>query len=300
VLIDRTHKRWFVATLLIAAGALALWIVLDALSPERLRGGSTVGLWYGTVGSFLMVYAGLLAAHRRLMRWQWLGARQTWLRGHIWLGLLSGLFLLLHSGLRWGGLLERLLWVAVIGTLVTGIVGLALQQALPRALTTRIRAEAPYEQIPHLCQVMRRKADALVDAVCGDLDAPAPIESTQGSAGLVETGGILGLAENGKFRLWTFYNKEVRPFLSPDFPRRSPLRDPLRAEASFEQLGRLRGLEAAGDKLAELACMCDERRQLADQERLHFWLHAWLHTHVPFSAAVLVLGVAHVISALYF
>ncbi len=292
MLLDSTHKRWFWTTLLLAVLALVGWLVVDWRSPAPLTGGSTIGLWYGTVGALLMVYAGLLAAHRRLMRWQWLGARQTWLRGHIWLGLLSAVFLLCHSGFHWGGLLERLLWLAVAGTLITGIIGLGLQQMLPRTLTTRVPAEAPYEQIPHICSVMQRKADALVDRVCGDRDeALADAESTRAA---------LRLAEDGQLQLRQFYEKELRPFLAAQAPRVSTLDDPLRTEARFEQIGRLAGLEQAGESLTELARLCDERRQLRIQERLYFWLHAWLLTHVPLSAAVLILGIAHVISALYY
>ena len=37
-----------------------------------------------------------------------------------------------------------------------------------------------------------------------------------------------------------------------------------------------------------------------EQERIHFWLHAWLLLHVPLTIALLVLGVLHVATALYF
>ena len=49
----------------------------------------SAGLWFGSAGSLLMIYAGLLAAHRKVPSWWFLGARKTWLRGHVWLGLLS-------------------------------------------------------------------------------------------------------------------------------------------------------------------------------------------------------------------
>jgi hypothetical protein len=49
------------------------------------------------------------------------------------------------------------------------------------------------------------------------------------------------------------------------------------------------------DQLEEL---CRERRQLAEKERLSFWLHAWLLLHVPLAAALLVLTLAHAASAL--
>ena len=79
-----------------------------------------------------MVYAGLLSAMRNVPSWWWIGPRQTWMRGHIWLGLLSGVLILCHSGYRWGGPLEIALWVVLIAMLMTGIYGLVLQQVLPR------------------------------------------------------------------------------------------------------------------------------------------------------------------------
>jgi hypothetical protein len=291
LLIDATHKRWFWVTLILAVAALAGYGVLAWRAPEGWKGGSTAGLWYGTIGALLMVYAGLLAAHRRLMRWQWLGRRQTWLRGHIWLGLLSGVFLLCHSGFHWGGTLTICLWIAVGGTLLTGIFGLLLQQWLPRTMTTRVPAEAPYEQIPHLCAVMRHKADGLVDAVCGQANAPIDLESTRAA---------VRFREDGRMQLRLYYEQDVRPFLAPRPPRQSPLLSPLRTEARFGELGQMSGLESAQGPLAELAGLCDERRQLVEQERLYLMLHAWLLLHLPLSAAVLVLGVAHIIATLYY
>lgn len=292
LLIDATHKRWFVATLIVAAAALGAYLVLARLTPGGLTGGSTVGLWYGAVGSGLMVYAGLLAAHRKVPSWWWIGRRTIWLRGHIWLGLLSGVFLLCHSGFHWGGLLEVLLWLAVIGVLATGVFGLFLQALLPRLITIRVTCEAPYEQIPHLCQVMRRKADALVDAVCGpQVSATVPEDGTR-AAGL--------LARDGRAQLRAFYEYDVRPFLTPRAPRSSPLLNPLQAEARFAKLRSLASLAEAREPLEQLATLCDERRLLADQERIHFWLHAWLYVHVPLSVALLVLGLVHAVSALYY
>src|SRR4051794_23925428 len=96
VLIDATHKRWIIATAAVAVAALGLYLLVARMTPGGLTGGSTVGLWYGVIGSALMIYAGLLAAHRKLPVRPWIGPRKVWLRGHIWLGLLSGVFLLCH------------------------------------------------------------------------------------------------------------------------------------------------------------------------------------------------------------
>jgi hypothetical protein len=44
--------------------------------------------------------------------------------------------------------------------------------------------------------------------------------------------------------------------------------------------------------------LCERRRQLNVQRRLHFWLHNWLWLHLPLSLALLALLVGHVFWAL--
>jgi hypothetical protein len=239
-----------------------------------------------------MIYAGLLSALRRVPSWWWIGSRKVWLRGHVWLGLLSFVFLLCHSNFRWGGVLEKVLWLTVGAVLLTGLVGLLLQQVLPRLMTTRVPCEAPYEQIPHLCQVMRRKADALMDSVCGPYNPHAnDIETTRAA---------VRLAEDGRAQLRAFYEQDVRPFLAAQVPRQSPLLNPLQAEGRFDKLQNLPGMGPVREQVGKLATLCEERRLLGEQERIHFWLHGWLILHVPLSVLVLVLGLAHVVTALYY
>lgn len=292
MLIDSTHKHWFLATVLMAGVTVAVYLAVGYFTPGGLTGGSSIGLWYGVLGTALMIYAGLLAAHRKLPVRTWIGPRRIWLKGHLWMGTLSGVFLLCHSGFRWGGPVEFALSLAVIGVLFTGIVGAIVQQFLPRLMTIRAPAEGPYEQIPHLCQVMRRKADTLVDAACGPFDPRQPdVESTRAA---------LRLAEDGKAQLRAFFEQDIRPFLNTQYLASSPLANPLQAEARFGKLLQLHSMEALRDQIDQLATLCEERRQLAGQERLHFWLHAWLMLHVPLSIAVLVLGAIHITTALYY
>jgi hypothetical protein len=292
LLLDSTHKRWFVVTLILAAAAVAVYLFFDRRTPGGLTGGRTVGLYYGTAAAGLMVYAGLLSYHRRRMRTTRLGNRQTWLRGHIWLGLLSGVLAVLHSRWSWGGPVERALWGVLIAVFVTGVIGFVLQNVLPRLLTTRVPCEAPYEQVPHVVQVMRGKADTLVDAVCGPLaDGANDIESTRGAA---------RLALDGRSQLRAFYERDIRPFLTDRPPRRSPMLNAMQTQARFSKVRQLDGLEDRQEQVEELAGLCEERRLLLEQERIYFWLHAWLLLHVPLSAALLVLGVAHVFKSLYY
>jgi hypothetical protein len=281
LLIDARQKPWMAWTFALGAASVAAYAALSWRAGRPLTGGTTAGLWFGIAGSALMIYAGLLAAHRHVPQWWPIGTRATWLKGHVWLGLLSGLLIVLHSGFRWGGPLERALWVVLIGVLATGVVGLALQNPLPRLLTRRIAAEAPPDQVPHLCALIRRRADALADEVCGPHDGPAP-----------------AVAERARVR--AFYEAGVRPFLADRYPHRSPLHDARRAEAQFAEV-RFLGLDpTAVACLDELEALCNERRALAEQERLHRALHGWLLVHVPLSVLLLVLGLLHAIMSVYY
>ena len=281
MLIDRTHTRWAVVTLLLAAGALGLRAWLGWDRPGGLTGGTTAGLWFGVAGSLLMIFAGLLSVHRRLPVRRWLGSRQTWLRAHIWLGTLSAVLIYCHSGPRLGGPLEIALWVVLTITIVSGILGLVVQAIMPRRITQRIPFEAPYEQIPHLCLRMRQESDAALEEALAVPDLGPGV------------GEELRALHGG-----------VRGFLAESFDRESPLAEPWRAEPLFDRVRRMAQLGAnekaplagAVDRLQRL---CVERRQLGEQAGMHFWLHVWLLLHIPVTVVLLVLGTIHAVMSVY-
>lgn len=277
MILDSSHKRWLVGTLTAGSAALGLYVWLSWDAPDGLGGGSQVGLAYGIAGGGLILFAWLLTALRYVPKWWWIGSRAFWLKGHIWLGLLSAVLILCHSGGRFGGTFERILYIVFGLTLLTGVIGLGLQQFLPRLLTERVAVEVPYDQIPEICDKLCAAADQEVKKV----QAAKP----SASAVVVE-----------------WYEDLVRPFLSWPMRTRS-LRDPARAAESFALM---RGGPAAAAEpsidttLRTLEQFCHERRLLDEQERLQFWLHAWLYLHVPLSAAMVILAAAHAVMALYY
>src|SRR5262245_16421945 len=137
-----------IATSAAAALALACYVVIVQRSPAGASGGTLPGMIYGILGSAAMLFAGLLSARKQVPTWR-LGRAQTWLRGHIWLGLLSVPLILFHSGFRWGGRLEQVLWWLLALIVLSGLFGLVLQQVLPRLLTWLVPLETIYEQITH-------------------------------------------------------------------------------------------------------------------------------------------------------
>jgi hypothetical protein len=93
------------------------------------------------------------------------------------------------------------------------------------------------------------------------------------------------------------YLSDIRPFLQPALARDGRLGTPARASVLFQSL-RTSLAPPFQESVNDLEEICIERRQLAQQKRLHHWLHGWLLVHVPLSAALLLLSVVHAVVAL--
>jgi hypothetical protein len=278
------HRGWVAFTTGLFVLALAAYCLLGR-SPEGdpPSGNTVVGMWFGIAGYACMVFAALLSLLRRAPSWWWIGSRSWWLKGHIWLGLLTGPLILFHSGFHVGGLLEQVLWVLLILVLGSGIVGLLLQQILPHYLATHF-TEMPYEGIRHACALLREKADALMDALCPSADADDAQSNVDAEA---------------LWELRLVYDKTIRPFLGQTYLLASPLARSNLAEAVFRDLYALPGMEKRAE-LEEMEGFCRDRRSLGQQERVHHWLHGWLLTHIPLSSLLLALGAAHAVISLYY
>jgi hypothetical protein len=289
VRIDRTHQKWLVASLVILGGASAVYVFYSARSPAGASGGSAVGLTFGIVGSTFMVFAGLLAARKKLPVWR-LGRAQSWMRGHLWLGLLSLPMILFHGGFRFGGPLTSVLMILLILVVASGLFGAALQHYMPHVMTAEVQKETIFEQIDHVRAGIIADADALVSATTGASNAGA----TKRTAAAVQT---MALTQEAASVVSNFYVRKMRPFLQNDGGERDALADTSRARAIFVELRTLLPAEAH-DAVKSLEDICEEERQLRRQTRLHHWLHGWLMLHIPLSFALLLLGCVHAFMAL--
>jgi len=297
VLLDASHRRWVVVTVALAAVATALYVPYALLSPQGPRGGSWPGIAFGVVTFALMVYPALLALRRRVPTWR-VGRASTWLRGHIWLGLLGYLLVFYHAGFQWSGALTALLMILYTVVVASGLWGVFVQQRLPSMLLEAVPLETVYEQIDSVVAQLRAEADGLVSHLAGPLPVggPAPASGAGGEGG----GAALAVAVApvaGATTLREAYVGDIRPFLGRRVPRGSRLVNPRERAALFDYLLTAVTPGAHG-AVEELRAICDERLQLAQQKRLHHWLHAWLLVHVPLSLALLLLAAVHAVVSL--
>lgn len=297
MVIDRTHAKWMWGSLaLTAAGALA-YVPYAITSHSGADGGSAMGLIYGFAAAALMLAVGLLGL-RRVFPGLRLGRMQTWMRAHLWLGLLAVPLVLFHGGFSMGsGLLTHVLMVLALAVTASGLAGVALQHYLPRLITSQVPLETIYEQIGHVRELLRQEAEqVLEEAEKTKLDPLEFILAASARSG----GGSVTLAApppSPAAMLRDFYANNLYPFLNDPNDRSLALANDETARRTFQALRTL-----APAKLKEavdaIEGICEEHRQLMQQERLHRWLHGWLLVHVPLSYALLALTLVHGFTAL--
>ncbi len=275
IVYHRQHLlTWGLGTLALSLVAIGIRLHFSPAETETLPGGGWVGLSFGIVGGLLILVALSLTFLRFVPSWWFIGTRALWLKGHIWLGSLSFVLILCHTGLRFGGPFESILYFLYALVVLTGIFGVIVQQFLPRWMTLEVPCEVPFEQIPKVCATLRDKADLEMDEKC---QSPLPATAD---------------------RIKDWYAKVVRPFLGEPYNRANLLSDGSKTAQMFADMSALAGIEPPlAELLARLEEYCNERRRLARQESLQVLLHGWLYIHVPLSWAMTVMMLAHAVMA---
>jgi hypothetical protein len=323
---DKTQRGWAAASLAIFAAALVVYFFEAWRSPNGPRGSSAIGLIFGVVGFGFMIFAAALGARKRIPTWR-LGRAKSWMRGHLWLGLLALPLILFHGGFHFGGTLTRVLMWLLIVTVASGVYGALLQHSIPKMMTADIPLETIYDEISHVRGLLREEADLAIESLCGNIGiartseagvqraggftalrpiaaSAAPLRtsaavSAGASAAVAPAAEIVLLSEAESAPLRKFYAEEMRPFLQQSKLQGRRLADDARASSVFANLRTLLPA-AAHNTLSDLEDICGEARQLLRQERLHRWLQGWLLLHIPLSLALILLGAVHAVMALRF
>jgi hypothetical protein len=207
-----------------------------------------------------------------------------------------------------------------IAVIASGVFGLVMQNVLPRLMTEAVPDETAYSQIDEVgrqfaadaVRLARLYGGASADARYEDLVAE-PTESA---------GSHFGSRAGAPRRVGTLVTRSRHPQVdlspaadSPELHRsladdvivflrtgHSPsgkLARPTEAAWYFDDLRR-RVQPAARPAVDQIETLCSRRRQLNLQQRMHAWLHGWMSIHLPLSAGMMLLLVAHIIGALVY
>jgi len=294
--IDETHRRWLWASIILLAVCLAVYIPYDYFTLGGARGGTVIGIIYGSIGFGFMIFAGLLSLRKRFPVWR-MGRTSTWMRGHLWLGLISYPIIFFHSGFSFGkGTLTW--WMMFIFTIVilSGIFGAILQHYIPRMMTRQVQLETIYAEIPCIRGQLLDEADVKVAEVTGVTMSESVMETAGGdTGGAVVT--LVQMEEDVRNELTRFYDDQLRPYLEQEGGKGLSITDRTTSTAMFANLRTLLP-EVIHPIVADLESICEEKRELDHQLRLHRLLHGWLLIHLPLSLALLLMGAFHAVIAL--
>lgn len=291
--IDQTHKNWFIGSIVILLVAAIIYIPYDQMTIGGAAGGTVLGIVYGSVGFGFMIFAGLLSLRKRFPVWR-MGRAQRWMRGHLWLGLISYPIILLHSGFSFGhGALT--FWMMVLFTIViiSGLVGAALQHYMPQMITQMVPMETIYGDSAHVLRDLQEEAERIVGDICG----PVVAQSAAVSTGMSISTVVQVMDKAAIDEMQRFYQQEMLPYLKLAGARGSVLANSNAAAGMFKNLRTLLP-GSVHEALSDLENICHEKRQIDLQARLHRILHGWLFVHIPLSYALLVMGAIHAVVAL--
>jgi hypothetical protein len=314
------HRAWAIATSVVT-GAAITWYIVYGLSSGAWQwpgGASPPGLAFGIFGGAIIVFEMLLWPRKSLWRGLRLGRTKSWMMAHLWLGALAFPLLLLHGRFHFAlgsSTLAALLMWLLAAVIVSGLWGLVVQNIIPRLMLEQVPAETIYSQIGHILMQYGDEADQLVWLTCGrpahagaansgtpDADEPRSylVEGTLRKVGRVQgkvvQAGVEAAWVPGSEPLLAFHRGQVDPYLRAESGRGLPLSSRARAASLFHEL-KTQLRPEAHPIVEKIAALCDQRRQFDLQIRMHRWLHIWLGVHVPLSAALFGLMMAHVFMA---
>ncbi|WP_263375851.1 hypothetical protein [Granulicella aggregans] len=291
--IDETHRPWLWFSIALLAVSTAIYVPYANMTTPA--GSTAIGLTFGVIALGFMVFAALLAVRKRyrIIR---IGSARVWMKAHLWLGTLALPMVLFHAAFHARGLLAFILMTLTFIVVFSGIYGAYLQHTLP----TRMFREVPYETIYDQIGVIREQliAEARQHATnVTQMLAPARGPGATVTMTLVEIPEYS--AEVASFD--RFFESRVEPYLRADGKdsRSMDLRHRANAEREFEDYRKLFP-STAWQPISALEEICNEKRQLDHQVRLHHWLHGWLLIHLPISAALLLLAFIHAVVALHY
>lgn len=245
-------------------------LILGEMAP-----GNTWGVAYGTAAAVLMIGVAGFGVRRRMMHTALrlgLGRSRQWLYFHLYGGLLFLLLMLMHTGFQLPeGVLGWWIWLLAVWTGLTGLLGLALQQWIPKALGSGLSLEVHYDRIPTLLAELRDRAE---DLAAAGSDPVRQLHTRKVAPELA-----------APTRRWRY-------FIDPTGSIHARLRD-------FEYL---RGLLGAGEaaEVEQLEGLYRTKLEMDAHYTLQWALRSWLYLHVPISLVLVAIVLIHIGTVLYY
>lgn len=262
-------RRVFVVLLALTVGSY-LWYQ----GREFPHGGSPIGLIYGIVGLSLIALLLYFGIRKRSYRSR-VGTLEGWLQAHIYLGILCFVILLCHTGGRFNDRVAVATMVVVGIVVFSGMFGAILYGTVPKMLTeveSNLTAQEISDQLNQLAKSMARIASG----------KSAPFQRIYNS--------LINESRPGFLAGWRILFSGIGA---------------RKRRKTGEWAGQIALVgKPEQDDLRQLLVVSRQRKELLYrlifQQRYKNILDAWLYLHIPFSIALVVLAIAHVVAVFYY
>ncbi len=262
-------RRIFIVLLLASIASFAWYS-----RTEFPHGGSRWGLAYGITGYLLILLLAFFGIRKRWYR-STFGTVEQWLQSHIWLGILSLVILVLHTGGRFNDKIAVTTLILVAIVVLSGVAGAILYVTVPRALTeveSNLTVEEISDQLNQLARQMARVASGRSAAFQRIYD------------------GLIRESTPGPFAGWRLIVGKGKA-------------KKLEGAGDWANLLRLVPREEQ-DELRQLLVISRQRKELLIRlvyyQRYKNILEAWLYIHVPFTIALLAFAALHIGAVFYY
>ena len=320
----KEHRGYAWATLITSLVCVCLYLWARFASLQLPTGSHPVCFAFGVFGAAIILFEALLWLRKKLRTWRIFGSPYQWMKLHLWAGILVVPLAFLHSGFFWGGPLTISLMIVLLAVVLSGIAGLVLQQVIPGWMLGRLQFETIHSQIDRITCFLRRDAEKLIRSVSPDFEfhsmpgnvldeeqlqneeqgeefVVVGVHRKQGDAmssfRSVSVPASMRIRVAEEDPITVFAREQLDDFLSIQNYQKSPLATRDQASLRFDRLRKQSDPELS-QLLTNLERICDERRDLIRQRRMHRLLHGWLLIHYPLTLVLLALLGVHIIQGL--
>lgn len=228
-------------------------------------------LVYGILGSVSIVFLTLYIIRRNTYR-HWHGSMHSWYQAHIYIGIISLVLVVMHTGFDFTGTFSVFLLILFFLVIISGIIGLLIYIHVPSSLTKYGRDVIADEEILDRMENYLNEADDLVS--------------------------------NTSHEFRKLYQKSIRPFFRSKRTKWKYLFTEERELINKHKNMMEHYKNILSDKdyydLNILSSILVEKEKLAFMWTKIMLMKVWLNFHMPLTFAMLAMLLIHILTIFYF
>jgi cytochrome b561 len=228
-------------------------------------------LVYGILGIVAIIFLTIYIIRKNTYRYRH-GSMHSWLQAHIYIGIISLVLVVMHSGFNFTGVFSIYLLILFFLVIISGIIGFLIYNDVPRSLAKYGRDVKPDEEIVNSMENYLKEADNLVSKTSDEFKK------------LYQTG--IRPFFRSKRTKWKYLFIEEKELINK----------------RKDMIERYKNILSGKDiyDLNILSSILIEKEKLAFMWTKIKVLKVWLNIHMPLTFALLAMVLIHILTIFYF